>query len=98
MRYNCIMRIKKTFRIPFDNILCLSVNAVLTIIALWVIIPVFFENTTIDLKVARFFGMAFACVANLFSKHLPIRMLLFIIAFILITIATVIYTHKANNI
>lgn len=97
MRYNCIMRIKKTFRIPFGNILCLSVNAVLTIIVLWVIIPVFLENTTIDSKVARF-GMAFACVANLFSKHLPIRILLFIIAFILITISTVIYIHKANNI
>lgn len=91
------MRIKKTFRIPFDNILCLSVNAVLTIIALWVIIPVFFENTTIDLKVAHFRD-GFCLRSHLFSKYPPIRMLLFIIAFILITIATVIYTHKANNI
>lgn len=57
---------------PLDKILCLSANAILTIIALWSIASVFFENATIDSIIARF-SVASACMANLFSKHRLIR-------------------------
>ncbi len=91
------MRTKRLLGILFGNILCLLTNAALAIIALWVIIPVFFEGVTIDSVVARF-GMASACIANLFSKYPKIKILLFMIAFILIAVATLIYNHRANNI
>lgn len=35
------MRTRKVFRMPLDKILCLSANAILTIIALWSIASVF---------------------------------------------------------
>jgi len=74
---------------PLDKILCLSANAILTIIALWSIASVFFENATIDSIIARF-SVASACMANLFSKHR-------LIAFVLIIVATALYVHKANK-
>ena len=80
---------------PLDKILCLSANAILTIIALWSIASVFFENATIDSIIARF-SVASACMANLFSKHRLIRIFL-IMAFVLIIVATTLYVHKANK-
>lgn len=62
---------------PLDKILCLSANAILTIIALWSIASVFFENATIDSIIARF-SVASACMANLFSKHRLIRIIFLI--------------------
>ena len=41
------MRTRKVFRMPLDKILCLSANAILTIIALWSIASVFFETAAI---------------------------------------------------
>ena len=82
---------------PLDKILCLSANAILTIIALWSIASVFFENATIDSIIARF-SVASACMANLFSKHRLIRIIfLLIMAFVLIIVATTLYVHKANK-
>ena len=78
---------------PLDKILCLSANAILTIIALWSISSVFFENATI---IARF-SVASACMANLFSKHRLIRIIFLIMAFVLIIVATTLYVHKANK-
>lgn len=72
------MRTKIIFRIPFDNIL----NIVLAILALWIIISVFLNDITIDSMIARF-GMASACIVNLFSKHCPIQVI-FIITLIII--------------
>ena len=79
---------------PLDKILCLSANAILTIIALWSIASVFFENATIDSIIARF-SVASAC--NLFSKHRLIRIIFLIMAFVLIIVATTLYVHKANK-
>lgn len=90
------MKQKKLLGIPYDNILCLSADTVLVMIAVWVIISVFFENLTIDSMVTRL-GLASACIANLFSNK-KIKIPLLIIAFILIIVATFIYSHKANNI
>ena len=81
---------------PLDKILCLSANAILTIIALWSIASVFFENATIDSIIARF-SVASACMANLFSKHRLIRIIFLIMAFVLIIVATTFYVHKANK-
>ena len=77
---------------PLDKILCLSANAILTIIALWSIASVFFENVTIDSIIARF-SVASACMANLFSKHHLIRIIFLIMAFVLIIVATALYVH-----
>lgn len=90
------MRTRKVFRMPLDKILCLSANAILTIIALWSIASVFFENATIDSIIARF-SVASACMANLFSKHRLIRIIFLIMAFVLIIVATALYVHKANK-
>ena len=90
------MRTRKVFRMPLDKILCLSANAILTIIALWSIASVFFENATIDSIIARF-SVASACMANLFSKHRLIRIIFLIMAFVLIIVATTLYVHKANK-
>lgn len=84
---------KKMPKISWGNI----PNIVLAILALWVIIPVFLAEMTIDSVVARF-GMASACIANLFSKHRPIQVMLIIVAFLLMIVATVLYVHKANNV
>nr|WP_262910963.1 hypothetical protein [Phocaeicola dorei] len=69
----------------------------MTAIALWNIVSAFLGNITVDSMIARL-GMASACVANLFSGHRSIRMLLFVVAVILIIAATVIYIHNANNV
>lgn len=83
---------------PLDKILCLSANAILTIIALWSIASVFFENATIDSIIARFsVASACICMANLFSKHRLIRIIFLIMAFVLIIVATTLYVHKANK-
>lgn len=66
---------------PLDKILCLSANAILTII---------------DSIIARF-SVASACMANLFSKHRLIRIIFLIMAFVLIIVATTLYVHKANK-
>lgn len=52
---------------PLDKILCLSANAILTIIALWSIASVFFENATIDSIIARF-SVASACMVTYFQN------------------------------
>ena len=55
---------------PLDKILCLSANAILTIIALWSIASVFFENATIDSIIARF-SVASACIGQPIFKTSP---------------------------
>lgn len=86
------METKRTVK-TLDRILCLSANAALTMIALWNIASVFLEHITTNAVIARF-GVAFACIAYLFPKRRPIQVTFASIAFILIAIATILYTNK----
>lgn len=77
----------------FDNGFSLIKNTILIAIAAWFVITSIFENITIDSMLARI-AVSLACIGNLFSKHQKIEILFFIIAFILIAIATFIYIRK----
>lgn len=77
----------------FDYGFCLIKNIILIAIAAWFFMTSIFENITIDSMLARF-AVSLACIGNLFSKHQKIELLFFIIAFILIAIATFIYIRK----
>lgn len=77
----------------FNNGFSLIKNTILIAIAAWFVITPIFENITIDSMLARF-AVSLACIGNLFSKHQKIEILFFIIAFILIAIATFIYIRK----
>lgn len=77
----------------FNNSFSLIKNTILIAIAAWFVITPIFENITIDSMLARF-AVSLACIGTLFSKHQKIEILFFIIAFILIAIATFIYIRK----
>lgn len=80
-------------KIWFDNGSSLIKNTILIAIAAWFVITPIFENITIDSMLARF-AVSLACIGSLFSKHQKIEILFFIIAFILIVIATFICIRK----
>lgn len=88
------MRTRKVFRMPLDKILCLSANAILTIIALWSIASVFFENATIDSISPFQRGFCLHGQPIFKTSPYPDNILM---AFVLIIVATALYVHKANK-
>lgn len=77
----------------FDNGFSLIKNTILMAIAAWFVITPIVENITIDSMLARF-AVSLACIGNLFQSTKKLRYCFFIIAFILIAIATFIYIRK----
>lgn len=80
-------------KVSLDKRLGLIRNIIWIVIALWLVVTAIVENVSLDSMLARF-AVGLACISDLFSKHQKVRVLLFIIAFVLIAIATFIYIRK----
>lgn len=80
-------------KMSLKNIISIITNVIVIVISIWFIMITILVDITIESMLAHF-AIALACIANLFPKCIKTKMLLIILAFTLIGVATFIYIYK----